>query len=151
MNLWNQEGIPHKGWNHVNVIDMGEAIEKCQMCGKEDIRYVHIMEHADYVEDLRVGCVCAEKMSNDYDRPREKEQKLRNRAARRTKWLTRTWRVSAKGNPFLNIESYNITVFPTKYGKWGYKIGDKFGKEYYKTQDGAKLASFEHINDLLDK
>lgn len=151
MNLWDQSGIPHKGWYCVDVIDLGDPSEKCQMCGKEDIRYVHIMGHEDYGIELHVGCVCAEKMSGDYQGPREREKKLRNRAARKIKWLTRKWRVSAKGNHFLNIEDHNLSVFPTKYGKWGYRIDSEFGKNYFKTQEEAKLALFNDFNDFLDK
>lgn len=151
MNLWDQKGIPHKGWYCIDVLDMEIPMEKCQMCGHEDLRYVHVMAHEDYHEKLRVGCVCAEKMSDDYIGPKDREKKLRNRAARKTKWLTRKWRVSSKGNEFLNIEGYNLTVFPTKYGKWSYKIDDIFSKEYYKTQETAKIALFNEINELLDK
>ncbi len=72
----------------------------CQMCGNEKIRYVHIMEHPDLDESFDVGCVCAEKMSGDYEGPKRREAKLRNRAARRTRWLQRKWRVSPRGTAF---------------------------------------------------
>ena len=100
---WDQSGVPHKGWDCVDVVDLradgGPADETdyatCQMCGNEKIRYVHVMAHPDLAENLEVGCVCAEKMSNDYEGPRRREAKLRNRAVRRTRWLQRKWRVSA--------------------------------------------------------
>lgn len=109
---WDQPGVPHKGWHCVDVVDLradgGPADETdyatCQMCGNEKIRYVHIMEHPDLDENFEVGCVCAEKMSDDYEGPKRRETKLRNRAVRRTRWLQRKWRVSAKGNSFLNLE-----------------------------------------------
>jgi hypothetical protein len=105
-NRWGQPGVPHKGWHCVDVVDLradGESADEtdyatCQMCGNEKIRYVHIMEHPDLDENFDVGCVCAEKMSGDYEGPKRREAKLRNRAARRTRWLQRKWRVSAKGN-----------------------------------------------------
>ncbi len=50
------------------------------------------------------------------------------------------WRVSAKGNSFLNLESYNFVVYPTKTGRWVYKIGDRFGPRKYPTNNEAKLA-----------
>jgi len=61
----------------------------CQMCGNEKIRYVYIMEHPNLDEHFEVGCVCAEKMSDDYEGPKRREAKLRNRTARRTRWLQR--------------------------------------------------------------
>ena len=71
---WDQPGVPHKGWHCLDVVDLradgGPADETdyatCQMCGNEKIRYVHIMEHPDLDENFEVGCVCAEKMSDDY-------------------------------------------------------------------------------------
>ena len=74
-NRWDQPGVPHKGWHCVDVVDLradGESADEtdyatCQMCGNEKIRYVHIMEHPDLDENFEVGCVCAEKMSDDYE------------------------------------------------------------------------------------
>ena len=111
-NRWDTAGVPHKGWTCVDVVDLradGEPADEtdyatCQMCGNEKIRYVHIMKHLDLGEHFEVGFVCAEKMSDDYEGPRQREARLRNRAARRTRWLQRKWRVSAKGNSFLNLE-----------------------------------------------
>lgn len=152
-NRWNQVGIPHKGWACIDVIDLranGESADEadyatCQMCGNEKIRYVHIMEHPDLEEQFEVGCVCAEKMSDDYNGPQVRENRLRNRAARRTRWLHRRWRISAKGNSFLNVEGYNLVVYPTKTTRWGYKIGNRFGLKAYTTVDESKLALFDEF------
>lgn len=82
-------------------------------------------------------------MSEDYAGPKAREGRLRNRAVRRTRWLTRKWRTSAKGNSFLNVEGYNLVVYPTKTNRWGYKIGSQFGPKTYLTRDEAKLALFD--------
>lgn len=81
-------------------------------------------------------------MSEDYDEPKRRETRLRNRAARRTRWLQRKWRVSAKGNGYLNVEGYNLVVY-SKANRWGYKIGNRFGVKTYPTADEAKLALFD--------
>ena len=115
---WDQSGVPHKGWDCVDVVDLradgGPADETdyatCQMCGNEKIRYVHVMTHPDLAENLEVGCVCAEKMSNDYEGPKRREAKLRNRAVRRKRWRQRKWRVSAKGNNFLKSNGDNLST-----------------------------------------
>ena len=150
-NLWKQQGIPHKGWTTVNVYDVREdgqsedetSYESCMMCGHEKIRFVHVMEHSDQEDGLRVGCVCAEKMSGDYVGPRQREAKLRNRAARRTRWLLRKWRVSAKGNSFMNVDGYNLGVHMNQYKRWGYRIESRFGPKTFATKDEAKLALFD--------
>lgn len=90
---WDQLGVPHKGWHCVDVVDLradGESADEtdyatCQMCGNEQIRYVHVMAHPDLEDHFEVGCVCAEKMSDDYEGPKRRETRLRNRAVRRTR------------------------------------------------------------------
>jgi hypothetical protein len=144
-----QPGVPHKGWHCVDVVDLradGEPADEtdyatCQMCGNEKIRYVHIMEHPDLDENFEVGCVCAEKMSGDYEGPKRREAKLRNRAVRRTRWLQRKWRVSAKGNSFLNVDGHNLGVHPTKTKRGSDR--QPFQCKDLCLKDEAKLALFD--------
>lgn len=151
MTRWDQSGIPHKGWICVDVIDRrldGGPVDDadyatCQMCGNEKIRYVHVMEHPGVEDRLDVGCVCAEKMTEDYVGPKKRETRLRNRAARRSRWLQRRWRVSAKGNSFLNLQGHNLVAYPTKTRRWGYRMDDHFGSRTYATEAQAKLALFD--------
>ena len=89
-NRWEQPGVPHKGWHCVDVVDLradGESADEtnyatCQMCGNEKIRYVHVMEHPDLDENFDVGCVCAEKMSGDYEGPKRRGNPDLDRHAR---------------------------------------------------------------------
>lgn len=148
---WNAVGLPHKGWVCIDVIDLradGDSVDDteyaiCQMCGNEKIRFVHVMTHPEQDENIEVGCVCAEKMSEDYIGPRHRETKLRNRAARRTRWLQRTWRRSTRGNCFLNLQGINLVVYGTRANRWGYKIGGRFSVKTYATENEAKLALFD--------
>ena len=79
MARWNREGIPHKGWEYVDIIDLGEGLfpgeqieyAVCEMCGQEKIRYVHILSHPEVDGLLHVGCECAAKMLDDYVNPAE--------------------------------------------------------------------------------
>ena len=101
-NHWKQQGIPHKGWQLIDVIDVREdgqsecetEYESCMMCGNEKIRYVHIVHHPEIIEEYRVGCICAEKMTNDYSNPRQKENELRNRTNRLLTWIKKTWKIN---------------------------------------------------------
>ncbi len=154
--LWNQPGVPQRGWKNVDVFDLranGEPGDEtvyatCQMCGNERIRFVHVMRHVEYGQ-LEVGCICAEKMSEDYVGPRQRESGLRNKAAREAKWLTRKWRRSSKGNQFLNIDGMNLVIFPNRFkpGRWNFGIDGEFSRESYATPEEAKLALFEEFWD----
>lgn len=158
MSFWDTPGVPHKGWICINVYDVREdgsppeeaEYETCNMCGNERIRYVHVMAHPQFGSELHVGCVCAEKMSNDYVGPKRRETELRNRAQRRKNWLTRSWRTSAKGNDFLNVEGKNVVIYPDKYryGLWGYGIDGVFADERYGSKTDAKLAAFDGFWEL---
>lgn len=156
-NLWREPGVPHKGWHCIDVIDVREdgsspeeaEYETCQMCGNERIRFVHIVEHDEYDETLGVGCICAEKLTEDYINPRLLEKELRNKASRKARWLTREWRVSRQGNHYLAVDGFNVGIFPDRYkpGKWKYRISYQsnsyFSKSSYSSPREAKLALFE--------
>jgi hypothetical protein len=145
--LWNKPGVPQRGWRCVDVTDLGEAIGTCQMCDREEIRFVHHMEHNAYPGTLGVGCVCAGKMSSDYVGARNREKKLKSKAGRKARWLARRWKIARSGNPYLNVDGYNIVVFRyakgRNAGRWGYKVGGTFGTDTYETEGAAKLAAFE--------
>ena len=144
---WDQLGIPHKGWNAVDVEDLGEPAATCEMCRSRTIRYVHRVEHTQYDGQLRVGRVCAEKMTDDKVNPRERERRLRTEARQRVQWLARTWKVSSNGNPHLNADGVRVDVLPLNLGrdagKFRYRIGDKSNFGSYLTLEDAKLAAFD--------
>ncbi|KQX38194.1 hypothetical protein ASD04_11275 [Devosia sp. Root436] len=121
---WSETGVPKKGWNCVGVDDLGEPSQTCEMCGTAEIRYVHIMHHPDYPADLSVGCICAENMEQDYVRPREREKRLRTLAARRKTWRRRQWKVSGRGNWYLNTEGYNLVIVPSGR-KWRVVVSNR--------------------------
>jgi len=153
-NLWDQPEVPHKGWQWVNTEDLEEASETCQMCGHENIRYVHYMQHQDYSDTLGVGCVCAEKMSGDYTNPKLREKKLISKMGRKQRWKSRKWNLSRNGNLYLKVEGIIIICFQfkngNKAGKWGYKVNDAFGKNSYNDVSEAQIASFEDFWKLKD-
>jgi len=158
-NLWNQEGIPHKGWRCIGIEDLGDGLgpgeridySSCQMCGQEKIRYVHLMEHNDYPTGLNVGCICSGKMQDDIHEAKIRESNMKNRSSRRINWLTRKWRHSAKGNDYLNIKNYNLGVFQNNFGGWGYRIGNKFSESSsFPTEDAAKLALFDAFWEMTE-
>lgn len=146
---WSQAGIPHKGWNCVGVDDLGSPDAICEMCETQAIRYVHSMHHPEYPAGLNVGCVCAEKMSDDYEGPRRREKALRSAASRKKRWLARTWKVSSRGNHFLNADGFNITIFCGNDGSFDGRILERSSgrsvtsRRRYITEDAAKLAAFD--------
>lgn len=46
--LWDQRGIPQKGWTCEGVTDLGSPDGQCETCRREEIRYVHHMAQDNY-------------------------------------------------------------------------------------------------------
>lgn len=144
---WAQRGVPHRGWTCVDIEDVDHPDHLCEMCEVMHVRYVHIMEHPNY-ETLRVGCICAGNMEQDLVGARKRERDYKRRQSRRSRWLTRKWRVSSKGNDYLNVDGFNVVVYPI--GKrWCGRIERRdTGRQRrlpdrYDTPEAAKLAAYE--------
>jgi len=148
---WNKPGIPHTDWECLYVIDLkreGGYPGICKMCDNTPIRYLHIMKHPVYAEEIGVGCVCAGKMTDDPEGARRRENVLRNEARRyqaaeqrekamhdmraamtdeelaeydRDLWIsTLTWKVSQKGNLYTDRKGQHLVVFQ-RDDELGYK------------------------------
>lgn len=147
---WSQPGVPQRGWSCVDDYDLGEPSHLCEMCESIEIRFVHEMEHPDYPNRLRVGCVCAEHMEQDYVRPRERESRMKNIARRRKSWSCRIWKISAQGNSYINTNGFNIAIFPRR-GGWCVRIknrstaGEQLGKRTFPTIEEAKLRALDAL------
>ena len=108
------------------------------------------MQHPSYPKVLGCGCgcVCAGHMEDDYEGARRREKVVRNTGARRSRWLTRNWRISRNGNPFLNADGYNIVVYPAEHG-WGFRVSNCetdnaiTSRKLLATMDAAKLRAFD--------
>jgi DnaJ-domain-containing protein 1 len=62
------------------------------MCESQMIRYVHVMKHEEYPDNLRVGCECAAKMEEDPKAAYTREKTSKNFGQRRARWAGRSWR-----------------------------------------------------------
>jgi hypothetical protein len=160
MDLWKDPTVPKTGWTCLDVEDKNPeewpshcvAYEQCQMCGNEKIRFVHIMSHPSHPDNIRAGCMCAGKMTGDIATAKNRETQIRNKAARRAKWMTREWRCSAKGNPFLNVEGKNIVIFQKnrRLQTWGFGIDGEFSPNDYDSSNDAKRAAFDEFWELTN-
>lgn len=146
---WNKSDIPQKGWEYIGMEDLGDNVypgdsipyEQCEMCGKEKIRYVHLLRHPDYIGEIRVGCECASKMTMDYVTPGEQERNLRNRANRRKNFMRQEWhRKPETGNYTMRYKGDQITIAKSKRGSsWGVVFKGKWQWDYH----GKKITNFD--------
>jgi hypothetical protein len=120
--LW-KESVPKKGWEWVECEDLGYYPgERCQYCRREEPRYVHTIQHPEFpFSPLRVGCVCAGELTQDYATPRKRESALKRRRQRARAHALRTEEKRLQGkwksNGTVLIDRFNrITVFPNNGG-----------------------------------
>ena len=151
--------MPHLHWVCTGMIDLREddplaELEICEMCGKEGIRYVHVMEHPQYPQLVQAGRVCAENMENDYNAPGKRERDLLNRYNRKMTFLKKEWQHRQNGNYVLKFKGKYLTIMPSTYNKnnfgviydgqsiWNYK-GRKISDIWT-----AKIAAFDIFDEL---
>lgn len=158
MARWDRPGVPHKGWIEVGCIDIREdeyddsdvKYETCEMCHNERIRYVHILKHPEYDGVIRVGCVCACKMTEDYDAAPEEERRMRNRATRKRNFLKQKWQLNYKGNYVLRYKGRYITAI-RKNGTYGFVCDGKWVWRYKRRPivdlDTLKMAVFDEFDE----
>jgi len=126
------------------------------MCESQKIRYIHYMEHPDVAGVLACGCVCAGNMEGNISAARERDSLMISRASKRSRWLYRKWRESQKGNEWIEVDGYRVTVFQ-RAGRWNGVVSSdsenfkQFSRRAYPTSSAAKLAAFDLITKLLAK
>jgi hypothetical protein len=146
---WAERGVPHRGWSCIDIEDLGAPDAVCEMCERQDIRYVHYMQHPSYPNILRCGCVCAGYMEEDLVGARNREKTMRGAAARRRTWPNRKgWKTSVNGNLFIDTDGFHIAVF-RKGDTWSGVISqpstgfERYARLTYPTDRQAKLAAFD--------
>lgn len=156
MLLCREPGVPHKGWRWQDAVDSRDEnglaydeYEDCQFCGHERIRFVHLLEHDEWPDTIRVGCVCAEKLTEDYVNPELRERKLRSfarsRESRRARFPDLNgWRISQNGNRWISYEGFHVILI-----RWGkmvrLRIDGKLGERFYPSERDAQLGAFDYI------
>ena len=140
--------MPHKGWVCEDIEDAGEPDFVCEMCEVISIRFIHLMAHPDYPDALRCGCICAGNMEGDPAVAHAREFHFKSTLARRVRWLSRKWRRSRSGNPYLNANGFNVVVFPIR-GGYGARVEHRWSswqrlsQRVYPSETEAKLAAFD--------
>jgi hypothetical protein len=140
---WDQPGVPHRGWVWVDINDLDEPIGTCEMCGQPHVRYMHQLQHRETGQTIEVGCVCAEKLTEDYLNPREREAAFISRRLQRARFPKRKgWRGSAKGNKFINFDGHHVVVFK-RQGYWTFAADEVASNYGHDSFDEAAMEAFD--------
>ena len=66
-------------------------------------------------------------------------------------FLTRKWRLSARGNTYLRLQGMCIVVFRGWLGPWYFQVAGEYSEHGYPSEREAKLAAFEVFQELLER
>jgi hypothetical protein len=156
--LWSTRGFPHRGWKCIRVVDLNPdkrpanevAYMRCQACGQDPIRFVHMLVHDDWPEPVEVGRSCAARLTGDYVNSRRRESELRNRSKRRVaarrRWMGLPWRTSAHGNLWTKVKGHHVVIFRSRFSEgYSYGIDGQFHCGTFPTPRHAQLASCDRF------
>lgn len=145
-------GIPRTGWLLMDTFDNRTADFVCQNCKFPHVRYVHELKYKKTSKRVRVGCVCAQHLTEDFATPRLRETALKGRASRRMRWPTLNWKRSAKGNLYLKKGGVVIVVKCGQRGGWSASYKSEDGdpnwiqiEGWHDTPEEAKLVAFDAL------
>jgi hypothetical protein len=151
--LWNKPGIPHTGWTEMRVTDLDQAVHTCEMCGKEEIRYVHRVQHPQGIE-LDVGQVCAVKMTGDGDTADRNLKLAQNFAGARQRWFRKDWELSAVDQPAQYIWKSTRTITASAVRRanglwhWDAEVGSHQSGGYARDQADAENRIEQYVRSL---
>ena len=121
------------------------------MCGNERIRFIHLVSHPEVARCFKVGCSCAEKMTEDYVTPKRLEKEVRSQQRKSSTWLNKNWRISQNGNLYLNYNDDFLLIYKDKKSnKYKIKINDYFDPAKFDTTKEAKLEIPRQLKNMRD-
>ena|SRR3990167_3047075 len=147
--LWSSD-LPRKGWVLQGADDLGELRGSCDWCGTQ-IRYVHFINHKDNDLSFGVGCICAERLTEDYVNPKLREKNFKKQVSCLKSWMkSPRWKVSKKGGIFRRDKSLFIYLRPIEKG-FKIRIGNIWGRKIYSSREAAIRAVFDGFRWAVNK
>ena len=145
-------GAPLGDWYCIGVIDTEEGFFTCELCGCENVRFIHLMRNEGYFEDISVGCICAGIMEGDLLAAKDRERLMKNRAKRRINFPHRKWTKNRFGGYSLKYQGEWVNINPSRYNPNQYGVscnGDSVWKHRGKPITSF-LAAVYAAFDLID-
>ncbi|MBR6676322.1 MAG: UvrD-helicase domain-containing protein [Clostridia bacterium] len=148
----NNEGSSQKSdWRCTGVSDLGAPMGLCQICKRQNIRYVHHMTHPTE-ESIDVGCICAGRLEGDVEGAKHREASFKNRESRRESFMSREWKRSKNNNIYLKIKDTLIVLYQSeKSRKWKYSLDNVFCADSFSSKEEAMSAAFDALERKLSK
>ena len=148
-------GAPLDGWYCVSCYDCCEEPDDelfdCELCGCSAVRYVHVMRHDWYFEEVRVGCICAGIMEDDILAAKEREREVRNRSKRRKNFVRGGWRKMGYGIMRRTYKGRMLAIQKLQDGRYvvycdGKLVASKYKGKKITDELSAAYAAFDAVD-----
>lgn len=161
--LADQAGFPHRGWTLIKEIDTGLSrrifrrhgpqYERCEYCGNPRVRYLFILRHPHWSEEISVGGNCASHLTEQPDLKTRGQDNAKKRSRLENFLNAKGWKRSSKGNLYIKYRNHHIVIFQDQRStdKYKIKIDDEFGFMNYPSIEQAKHRAFEVIEQMNKK
>lgn len=159
--LWDSPGFPRRGWLHHYIIDNETHDNICDVCGRDDLRYHHILSHHLWDGEIQSGCICAGVLTGSVNKAKEHEKQFKSNVKRRENWIDDPgWKLSRKGNHYIEyvhkltgVKTF-ITVYSSYKGDWTFRANVDEPQEKITEHTNPKVKffwsdyrSFEYVHD----
>lgn len=147
-------GAPLDGWTCAEVIDYEDEGFKCELCDYPSVRYVHVMVHHEYPDELQVGCICAGVMEGNIMAAKERDAQAKRRGQRKSNYLKKQWK--AVGDDRWEVKYKRRAIAVERdcfYGREFYKIhlnDDQYHWKNNKRMDSF-LAAQHYVFELIEE
>ena len=119
----------------------------CEYCQSRKIRGIHCISHPKIETVLRVGCHCVVGLTTDDKIAQQAERAMNNKDARRKKFpYLKGWKISAKGNHWIETGDHRVVITKPKNGKFCVSIDSTFQAVSFTEILDAKLHVFDTLN-----
>lgn len=139
-------GAPLDHWECVDIYDVadGEAevteFFTCELCDCPKVRFVHVMRHDDFFENISVGCICAGIMEGDILAAKARDNEMKNRAKRKQNFPQRKWKRTQRGGFYTKYRGTPVFINHSHYNQS--QLGVYIGNKSYWTYKGKPITNF---------
>jgi len=115
--------FPLTEWEYIRVKDLRDKKERCPCCRRQTFRFGHILEHSDWPEPIRVGCVCAGRLTGDEEAP-VRMQKVEERISKITEnFFSAKWQDAGLGGIVAKVGRFKIQIMQCN-GVFKFRLND---------------------------
>lgn len=125
-------------------------VRACDYCQEELERYQVYLCHHVVANVVNVDRACAERLTGEPERVNRDIREAQYLWRITVTWSRRKWKRSSRGNAFINVAGYNVTIFE-KGRRFGLMIRNtqtkqmQVGRMIYPTVEAAKRGALNAI------